>query len=79
MEKPWYKSWPESLPKTLDYPNIPLHQSLDDTAERLPDKTSLIYYGTEIPFKEVKDKADRFATVLADLGVKKGDSVALYL
>ena len=79
MEKPWYKSWPEGLPKTLDYPNIPLHQSLDDTAERLPDKTSLIYYGTEIPFKEVKDKADRFATVLADLGVKKGDRVALYL
>jgi acyl-CoA synthetase (AMP-forming)/AMP-acid ligase II len=79
MEKPWYNSWPEGLPKTLDYPNIPLHQTLDDTAKRLPNKTSLIYYGTEIPFKEVKENADRFATVLAEMGVKKGDRVCLYL
>ncbi|MEM2134865.1 MAG: AMP-binding protein [Candidatus Jordarchaeaceae archaeon] len=79
MEKPWYNSWPKGLPKTLDYPNIPLHQTLDDTAKRLPNKTSLIYYGTEIPFKEVKDNADRFATVLAEMGVKKGDRVCLYL
>ncbi|MGQ9723173.1 MAG: AMP-binding protein [Candidatus Jordarchaeum sp.] len=79
MEKPWYNSWPKDLPKTLDYPNIPLHQTLDDTAKRLPDKTSLIYYGTEIPFKEVKENADRFATILADIGVEKGDRVMLYL
>ncbi|MEX2724925.1 MAG: AMP-binding protein, partial [Candidatus Freyarchaeota archaeon] len=79
MEKPWYNSWPKGLPKTLDYPNIPLHQTLDDTAKRLPNKTSLIYYGTEIPFKEVKENADRFATVLAEMGVKKGDRVCLYL
>jgi len=79
MEKPWYNSWPKGLPKTLDYPNIPLHQTLDDTAKRLPNKTSLIYYGTEIPFKEVKENADKFATVLAEMGVKKGDRVCLYL
>ncbi|MFB0560027.1 MAG: AMP-binding protein [Candidatus Lokiarchaeia archaeon] len=79
MEKIWYNSWPEGLPKTLDYPNIPLHQTLDDTAKRIPDKTSLIYYGTEVPFKEIKENADRFATVLADMGIKKGDRVMLYL
>ncbi len=79
MEKPWYNSWPKGLPKTLDYPNIPLHQTLDDTAKRLPNKTSLIYYGTEITFKEVKENADRFATVLAEMDVKKGDRVCLYL
>jgi len=43
------------------------------------NKTALIFYGNKISYAKLKELIDRFATALADLGVKKGDTVALYL
>ena len=39
----------------------------------------MIFYGKKITYQALKDLIDRFATALADLGVGKGDTVALYL
>ena len=42
-------------------------------------KTAVIFYGKKISYNDLKDHIDRFATALSDIGVKKNDTVALYL
>ncbi|MFX1470210.1 MAG: AMP-binding protein [Promethearchaeota archaeon] len=61
----------------LFYPEIPIHKILKDTAERFPDEPAFLY-PEEMSFKRFKEKVDIFATALKDLGIKKGDRVALY-
>jgi len=78
-EKPWFKFWPKGTPKHIDYPEIPLFGLLKNTAEKYPDKTALVYFDREITYKELDLLSDKFATALADLGVKKGDKVAIFL
>jgi acyl-CoA synthetase (AMP-forming)/AMP-acid ligase II len=62
----------------LYYPIIPIHKVLEDTAERFPDKLAFLY-PMEMTFKQFKEQVDIFATALKNLGVKKGDRVALYI
>ena len=61
----------------LYYPEIPIHKILEDTAERFPNRLAFLY-PSEMSFKQFKEQVDVFATALKDLGVKKGDRVALY-
>ena len=61
----------------LYYPEIPVHKILEDTAERFPDNMAFLY-PEKMTFFQFKEKADIFATVLKDLGVIKGDRVAIF-
>jgi len=78
-DRPWFKYYPEGIPHHLDYPEVPLYQFLDDSAEKYPDKVALIFYGKEITYKELKELSDRFASALQNLGIQKGDRVAFLL
>ena len=77
MEKP--TNWPEGVPHTIDYPEIPLFQLLDDSAEKHPDATAIIFQDYKMTYRELKDQVDRFATALQTLGVEREDKVALFL
>ena len=77
--KPWLKYYPEGVPETVDIPNVSVPDLFNQVAEKYGKKTVLIFYGKEISYTKLKELTDRFATALADLGVKKGDTVALYL
>ena len=77
--KPWLKHYPEGVPETVDIPNVSVPELFNRVAEKYGKKTVLIFYGKEISYTKLKELTDRFATGLADLGVKKGDTVALYL
>ncbi len=79
LQRPWIKSYPEGLPPDLEIPEISLAQAFDKATEKWKDKTAIIFYGNKITFRELREKVDRFATALHDLGIKKGDRVALYL
>jgi len=78
-EKPWFKSWPEGVPQHIDYPEVPLFELLRKTAQKYPNHTALIYFNRAITYKELDEASDKFATALVDLGVKKGDRVAIFL
>ncbi len=75
----WRKNYPEGAPYTVDYPDVPLYEFLYNAAEKYPQNTALIFMGKEITYVELKDLVDRFATSLAQKGVKKGDRVAIML
>jgi len=77
MERPWFKHWPEGVPKTIEVPKVPLHQILRDTAKAHPDQIATVFYGAKLTYRELDEKADRFAAGLRGIGVRKGDRVAM--
>ncbi|MDI9570829.1 MAG: AMP-binding protein, partial [Pseudomonadota bacterium] len=79
MKKPWLKSYETGVPTTLTYEDICLPDILDRTAREFAERPALVFQGTTINFRELKDMVDRFATCLTAFGIKKGDAVALLL
>jgi long-chain acyl-CoA synthetase len=63
----------------VDIPEIPFGEMLWESAQRFPEKTAVVFQGQKISFRELDGLANCFANVLATLGVKKGDRVALYM
>ena len=61
----------------LHYPEIPVHKILEDTAKRFPNRPAFLYPDV-MSFKQLMEQVDIFSTALSDIGVKKGDRVALY-
>lgn len=78
MEKS-FRCWPKTWPRTLNYPEVPVHQLLENTARRAPNRVGMIFSGLELTYQEIRDLSQRFSAALAALGVKKGDRVAVHL
>lgn len=79
MEKRWFKSWPEGMPRSLDFPQKPLHEFLRDNARIDPNKVAINFYGKGINFQELDTHTNQLGTALTDFGLKKGDRVSLFL
>jgi len=87
-ERPWTKSYDDGVPDTLTYPEVPLHQFLTDSARRFPNVTALIstaripVFGrlsNSMTYAELERASDALAAALVDMGVKKGDRVAVVM
>ena len=79
MSKPWLKYYSEGVPHEVEVPEKSVPQLFDEMADKYSGKAALIFYGKKIKYGELKKLTDKFAAALADLGVVKGDTVALYL
>src|SRR3989442_8905714 len=79
LAKPWLKFYQAGVPPSVEIEARPVFQLFDDASARWPGRDALIFYGRGITYRELRDAIDRLACALADLGVKKGDRVALYL
>jgi long-chain acyl-CoA synthetase len=79
LSKPWLKHYATGVPEEIEIPNISVPELFNAAAEKYGNKSALIFYGRKITYRELKDSVDRMAMALSDLGVKKGDTVALYL
>ena len=79
LSKPWLTYYPEGVLQEINAPEISVQQLFDKMAEKYSKKVALIFYGKKISYQELEEATNRFAAALADLGVKKGDTVALYL
>ncbi len=77
--RPWLKFYAKGVPADVVIPEKSVVQVIDETTDKFKDKTAVIFYGQKISYRELRDQMDRFATALCDLGVKKGDKVALLL
>ncbi len=78
MEKPWLKNYEPQVPPTIEYPDRPLHTNLEETARKYPDATATILMNAKMTYGQLNERVDRFAAALQQLGVKKGDRVAIY-
>ncbi len=79
MEYPWIENYDEGVPTHIDYPQKPLFHFLEEAAEKYPEKACTIFKGATISYKEMNEITDALAGALADLGVKKGDRVGIFI
>jgi long-chain acyl-CoA synthetase len=84
-DAPWFRHYEEGVPRTIPFPDITLPDVLDQTADRYPGRVALRFYlDARLPvpaltYKQLQEATRRFATALFQLGVRKGDRVALML
>ena len=80
MTAPWLSGYDEGVPHTLaPYPDRTLLDYLSESAANWPDRPALLFKGATISYRDLHRLSDRFASALVDLGVKRGDRVALCL
>ncbi len=77
MERPWFAHWPAGVPRTIEYPQVPVERLLRQAAESNPDTAATVFYGVRLTYREIDDLADRFAAYLRARGVRPGDRVGL--
>jgi len=78
-DRPWIAHYDKGVPATIDYPKEPLFYFLEESARKYPDRACTIFKGAVISFKEMNERTDRIAAALADMGVKKGDRVGIFM
>ncbi|MFL6573326.1 MAG: AMP-binding protein, partial [Burkholderiales bacterium] len=78
LAKPWLAHY-QGVPETVEVPLKSVHQAFDEAAARAPGKPAVVFYGRSMTYGALRDASARLACALAELGVTKGDRVALYL
>ncbi|MDQ1334372.1 MAG: long-chain acyl-CoA synthetase [Thermodesulfobacteriota bacterium] len=51
----------------------------DRMSEKYPNRTAIVYLGERFTYARLRDLSERFAGALAEMGVKKGDRVMIYV
>ncbi|MGI5127306.1 class I adenylate-forming enzyme family protein [Pseudonocardia sp. CA-107938] len=64
---------------SLEYPDLPVGAILAGAAHRWGDRTAVHYYGRELSFAQLYERACAFANALVAARIGRGDVVALHL
>src|SRR4051812_27733542 len=71
--------WPPGLPRSLDYPQVPVGSILRAAVRRWGDKPAFIDHDVPLTFTELGARAHAVAGWLADHGIGRGDVVAVHI
>lgn len=88
-ERPWFAHYEPTVPQTVEISRIPLHQLLVDTTKTYPTHVAIrmvlkylplgITIQSKMTYQELDEMTDRFAAALQQMGIGKGDRVAIML
>jgi long-chain acyl-CoA synthetase len=73
------QSWPPGLPRSLDYPAVPVGSILRAGVRRWGDRDAFVQHDVPLTFTELGARAHAVANWLADHGIGRGDVVALHI
>lgn len=79
MNKPWLKHYDEGVPHKPVYPELTLPEILLRAAREYPDHIASTMNEIDMTYGELNRKVNGFAHALSDMGINKGDRVALLL
>lgn len=86
MERPWQKMYEAGVPAEIDYPEgMVVPDILERAAARFPNNPATIFpvavgsrlLAGRLTYRDLDLATNRFANALIQLGVQKGDRVAL--
>ncbi|MFX1278215.1 MAG: AMP-binding protein [Promethearchaeota archaeon] len=77
--RPWLKFREPDVPKSIKFDPIPLHEFIRWIAEQYPNNVCVYYKPTDkkYTYRELIYYSDKVGNALFNLGIKKGDSVAI--
>jgi len=78
-DRPWFKFWPEGMPRHIDYPEIPLFELLSDTARKYCDNLAFSCREYSLTYAGLDIATSKLAAYLNEQGIGKGDSVLVFL
>jgi long-chain acyl-CoA synthetase len=79
-EAAWRRNYDEGVPRTLaPYPELTLLDYLRRNAAQWPDRPALFFKGATTTYDELERASDKFASGLIELGIERGDRVAIAL
>jgi long-chain acyl-CoA synthetase len=88
-DRPWLNKYDAGVPKSLEpYPEITVQSLLEEKAAKSPNAVALITSAhvpvagrlkSEMTYQELNQQADALAAGLVDMGLKKGDRVAIIM
>lgn len=78
-EKPWLKHYPNEIPRELTFTSEPVQQYLVNAALEFPNKVAVHFMGKESTYKDIYEQSLKLASYLQQLGISKGDRVAIML
>ena len=79
MEKVWFDHYEPGVPHSLDYPQLSLDQLFHQSALTHQQKPAVNFMGHELTYGELASQVNGFASALSDMGINKGDRVAVHL
>jgi len=79
FERFWHKSYVEGVSPEVDFEDITMPEVLERNTKRFPNINALNFMGKKISYQQFNSLVNKFANALINLGVKKGDMVAMLL
>ncbi|SFB22451.1 long-chain acyl-CoA synthetase [Lentibacillus halodurans] len=79
MEKPWLKYVAEGTPNEIEIPEVSLTHIFEESVRKFSDYTAITFSGNTYTYRHLNQLIRNVAGSLRNLGVNKGDSVALML
>ena len=74
-----HKLYEPGVPFEIPIPEESVFSLLEEAGRRYPNVIAIDYFGQTYTYAQILDQAERAAQVLVDLGVERGDVVALAL
>jgi len=78
-QRPWLSLYPKGVPSDLEVPTFTAIDMFENTASRTPQAAAIHYFDGTITYGELNSMADSLAAALSDMGIRKGERVALDL
>src|ERR1700712_1147239 len=73
------QNWPPGMPRSLDYPAVPVGSILRAAVRRWGYRTAFLDHDVPLSFAELGARSHAVANWLADAGIGRGDVVAVHI
>ncbi len=77
--KIWARNYDEGISAEVEIKYFPLYEILDRSVREYPDRDAQIFFGRRISYRLLGDHSDRLAKALKEIGIGKGDVIALHM